>query len=205
MKKLIYFGDPMCSWCYGFMPEISKIKENYQSQIEISLVMGGLYTGMKTIQDATRIRFLKQTWSKISDLSGQEFNFSLLEKEGWVYDTELSCRAVVAMRRLAPELTLDLFHTVQKNFYVNGMDSQSVSTFVYAAESLNIDKKRFQNEFESEDCVSETLGDFQLAKTIGVSGFPTLILQNQGGLTALSSGFQRYEILEKNLNHWLEN
>ena len=204
MKKLIYFGDPMCSWCYGFMPEISKIKENYQSKIEISLVMGGLYTGMKTIQDARRIGFLKQTWPKIAEISGQEFNFSLLESEGWVYDTELSCTAVVAMRRLEPELTLDIFHTIQKNFYVHGMDSQSVATFVQAAESLNIDGERFHNEIESEACVAETLGDFQLSKTIGVSGFPTLILQNEEGLTALSSGFQRYDILEKNLKHWLE-
>jgi len=25
-STLIYISDPMCSWCYGFAPEISEIK-----------------------------------------------------------------------------------------------------------------------------------------------------------------------------------
>ena len=26
---LIYIGDPMCSWCYGFAPEMDKILEAF--------------------------------------------------------------------------------------------------------------------------------------------------------------------------------
>ena len=25
--RLIYFADPMCSWCYGFAPEMAEVLE----------------------------------------------------------------------------------------------------------------------------------------------------------------------------------
>ena len=38
---LIYFSDPMCSWCYGFGPELSKLVER-RPDLKLSPVMGGL-------------------------------------------------------------------------------------------------------------------------------------------------------------------
>jgi len=40
-KSIIYIGDPMCSWCYGFGPEISKIKAEFP-EVDFQIVMGGL-------------------------------------------------------------------------------------------------------------------------------------------------------------------
>ncbi len=41
MNKLIYFGDPMCSWCYGFAPELKEIISNLP-EVEFQLILGGL-------------------------------------------------------------------------------------------------------------------------------------------------------------------
>jgi len=39
---LIYVGDPMCSWCYGFGNEISTVISTLGDRVEVEAVMGGL-------------------------------------------------------------------------------------------------------------------------------------------------------------------
>ena len=41
-NKIIYFGDPLCSWCYGFAGEVTKVAEHYKNKLVFELVMGGL-------------------------------------------------------------------------------------------------------------------------------------------------------------------
>ena len=42
---LIYFADPMCSWCYGFSPVIDEIRRIYGNALPVRVVMGGLRPG----------------------------------------------------------------------------------------------------------------------------------------------------------------
>src|SRR5690242_8930931 len=39
---LIYFADPMCSWCWGFAPVIGAIRQRFGDALPIRLMMGGL-------------------------------------------------------------------------------------------------------------------------------------------------------------------
>ena len=39
--RLIYIADPMCSWCYGFGPELSKLLARHPDAT-VDVVMGGL-------------------------------------------------------------------------------------------------------------------------------------------------------------------
>ena len=44
-RHLIYFADPMCSWCYGFWPVIAAVQAAFGETLPIRLVMGGLRPG----------------------------------------------------------------------------------------------------------------------------------------------------------------
>ena len=41
-RELMYFSDPMCSWCYGFGPEIEKLQARYADQMPVQMILGGL-------------------------------------------------------------------------------------------------------------------------------------------------------------------
>lgn len=205
MKKLIYVGDPMCSWCYGFAPVISHICENYSDQLDMTLMLGGLYTGGQTYQDDKRIAFLQKTWKQISELSGQPFDFTMLDKKDWLYDTELSCRAVVAVRRISQDKTFRYFHEVQTNFYAKGWDSQSEETFSKAAESIDIDADEFLDELRKPDCIEETRQDFKLTRQMGVSGYPTVLLNDENGWAMLTTGYQQLSLVDSRLKSWLQS
>lgn len=41
-----YIGDPMCSWCWGISPTVSKVMAFCEAEgIEFSMTMGGLRAG----------------------------------------------------------------------------------------------------------------------------------------------------------------
>ena len=40
--RLLYFADTMCSWCYGFAPEMAEVLEAVGDRAELILFSGGL-------------------------------------------------------------------------------------------------------------------------------------------------------------------
>ena len=42
-KEILYFGDPMCSWCWGFAPVLKSIYEDFKADAPLSIVVGGLH------------------------------------------------------------------------------------------------------------------------------------------------------------------
>ena len=112
---IIYIGDPMCSWCYGFAPEITKVKEQYK-QLDFKLILGGLRPGgTEKIQGMDM--FLRHHWKEVNKKSGQPFSYEILKQKDFVYDTEPACRAVVVARELKPGIELDFFRAIQTQNY----------------------------------------------------------------------------------------
>jgi|TARA_B110000037_G_scaffold146884_1_gene165944 putative protein-disulfide isomerase len=40
--QLIYVGDPMCSWCYGFSDELIEIAQAFKNNVYFKIIVGGL-------------------------------------------------------------------------------------------------------------------------------------------------------------------
>ena len=122
--KLVYVGDPMCSWCYGFGKELAQLRAALPA-LELEIVVGGLRAGGTEILDDAAKQFRLQHWARVEAASGLPFNReALLARQGFVYDTEPVCRAVVAARRLAPQSDLlAVFRALQHAFYAEGRDT----------------------------------------------------------------------------------
>jgi len=99
--EFVYVGDPMCSWCWGFAPALEKLESRYG--IPLRVVMGGLRTGSQAEPMDTEARQqLAGYWQGVAQRTGQPFTNASLVRDGWSYDTEPSCRAVVTMRQTRP-------------------------------------------------------------------------------------------------------
>ena len=192
---LVYIADPMCSWCYGFAPEMSKVKDQLP-EYQFKLVMGGLRpNGTETIKSIGSM--LRHHWEEVGKASGQAFQFDLLENEEFVYNTEPSSRAVVTMRKLAPEKEFDFFKAIQKAFYFDNMDTTKAETFREIAESFGIEGEEFLKHFDSEDIRYETRTDFQVSAEMGIRGFPSVVLRHNGQFYLAANGYRKAEDLMK--------
>jgi putative protein-disulfide isomerase len=190
--KLIYIGDPMCSWCYGFAPELEQIVEQYEGQVDIELVTGGLRPYFdKPISEMKD--FLSHHWEDVHKASGQPFKYGILDRADLVYDTEPSCRAVVVVRAMDPKKEFEFFKLAQEAFYYHNKEMNRVETYADIVTSLGMDKDKFTQLFESEEYKTAVKRDFERAGTLGVSGFPTMLFVKDGEVHILSRGYTQKE------------
>lgn len=194
--KLIYIGDPMCSWCYGFSPEFSKAVKNLGDQIEVEMVMGGLRPyNTQTMSELKS--FLTHHWEEVGQRSGQPFQYDILNSSTMLYDTEPACRAVVTVRKLKPEVELAFFKAVQTAFYAENKYPGYVETYIEIVEKLGIDADEFKKEFLSEAMKEAVKADFEHSGDLGVRGFPTVILEKgKGDYVLIGNGYMKAERVE---------
>lgn len=196
--ELVYAADPMCSWCYGFAPELEHLLSRHS--IPMRLVMGGLWVGGRTqpLTEALR-RYLHRAWTNVHERSGQPFSFDLLMWDDWEYDTEPACRAVVTMRRLHPESEHRFFSSLQYAFYAENRDITDAFVFPELLESFPVDTESFMLTYHSMETEELTRADFAAARDMGALGFPTLFLRQGGEVTPLTRGYKRAGDLERTL------
>jgi putative protein-disulfide isomerase len=204
-KQLIYVGDPMCSWCWGFAPVKRRIEEQCEGRAEVSLVVGGLRPFTTEPQDDQRKTFLREHWQEIGDKTGQPFAFHLLDRDDFVYDTEPASRAAVVVRHLDGQAkALDFFSELQRAFYADNADVTEAATLTALARDFGVDGDAFAEHLETEEMRQATIEDFQLARSLGVTGFPTVVVKDDQGYAYLTVGYQPYEQLGTLLDAWLD-
>ena len=137
--RLLYVMDPMCSWCWGFAPTARALVEQAQAAgVELHLVVGGLRTGSGSALEPGTRRYILEHWQAVTEATGQPFTFDGALPEGFVYDTEPACRAIVAARSLAPDCAWTLLGLIQQAFYVQGRDVTQASVLVELAETAGV-------------------------------------------------------------------
>lgn len=177
--RLLYFADAMCSWCYGFAPEMALIREATRERTDLLLFAGGLRPFTKEPVDARMRDYLAKTWARIGEITGQPFAQGAVQREGFVYDTEPASRAIVTIRQLAPGREYDFLVAIQRAFYAGGADITDQERLADAAEALGIARADFLAAFLSEAMRAATLDDFRVAQRFGIDGFPTLVLHRK--------------------------
>jgi putative protein-disulfide isomerase len=172
---LVYFADPMCSWCWGFSPVIEAISERFGPALPIRLILGGLRPWTTEPMNAHDRGDVRNHWEHVHEASGQPFDFAFFDRERFVYDTEPASRAVVVLRRRGMETGLAALRRIHRAFYAESRDVTDTATLAALAAEFGVDEASFCREFESETAVEETRGDFAIAQSAGIRGFPTLI------------------------------
>ncbi|MDQ2177889.1 DsbA family protein [Marinifilum sp. D714] len=201
--KLLYFSDPMCSWCYGFTTVIDKIQENYP-QVEIEIIPGGYSPGNKEVMSEKYKNMLQRAWASVNLASGQAFDYSMkFVHDKFCYDTEPSSRAFHVIQELVPEKSYEFLKLMQSNFYAEGKDITKEEILADLAEKFGIEREVFIEKFNSKDIFLKTNQGFLKSRELGVTGFPSLIGEKDSSLTMITPGFQAFENVQSILNTWL--
>lgn len=196
MATIIYIADPMCSWCYGFGPEITALHQGLP-EVPIELIMGGLRAHQTTPITTEQRNKILSHWQQVHAATGLPFSDALLSQDGFVYDTEPACRAVVAARQLVPHTSLAVLHAIGHAFYANGQDVTQGSVLAEVCASAMtaaghaIEAAEFERAWASDAAIHATAADFALTKKWGVAGFPTVVLERDRALDLVASGFTR--------------
>jgi len=203
-KELIYVGDPQCSWCWGFAPVKGQIEDLCRGRVILTLVLGGLHADWTEPADAERKGFLRDHWQEVGERTGQPFIYDILDVEGLTYGTEASCRAAVTVRQMAGnEAALTYFTGLQRAYYAESQDVTSAGVLADIAAEFGHDRGGFNELFASPETDQCTTQDFQFAQRLGVTGFPTVLINDEQGYAYLTMGYQPIEQLGHIVEAWL--
>lgn len=201
-KTLWYIADPMCSWCWGFAPIIKEVRLNYSENLKIELVMGGLRSGKLAMASGQRAEILNH-WKAVNERTGQPFSFEGAMPEGFIYDTEPSCRGIVAMSLINPSLVFTLLESIQFGFYVEQKDVTNPKVLAQLAGKIGVDMDLYLQAFESDEVKNKVSNHFDKVRQWGVNSFPTVAVQNAAGYSILNRGYCLPNELFQKIDGWL--
>lgn len=203
--QLIYFSDPMCSWCWGFSPVVTAIQRRFGSGLPIRLVMGGLRPGTDTPMSAEAWSGLAGHWVHVTEASGQPFHPDLAQRTGFVYDTDPAARAVVILRRYDMAMAIAFLQRAQQAFYAENQDITDAGVLADLAAEFGVERESFLSLMASEEAKKETWSDYATSQRAGVTGFPTLVAgpNAEGVYGAVTRGYNTPEQVLAVLDAWL--
>jgi len=202
-RTLIYVGDPMCSWCWGFAPTVRQAVDLVGDRANFSIITGGLRSETEPVP-AERRAMYRRIWPEIQQRTGQTFANDLVDAPHFRYDTEPSCRAVVTARSMTGDLAaLDLFVRLQAAFYVENLDVTQEDCCISVAVKAGYEPSQFSDRFTSEALRTATQEDFSQARSLGATGFPTVITTEASQGSYLTRGYQPFWALRAPLEDWL--
>lgn len=201
IDEIIYIGDPMCSWCWGAAPELSKLQTE-NPEIPFKIILGGLRPGTTAPMQAKQKKFLKTHWQEIQEMTGQPFDFKVLEREDFIYDTEPAARAVLSVRQLKPSLEFEFFKAIQYAFYAEGKDTNMLDTYLTLSRGFDIKPEEFEEVFTQRSIKAATLSEFDQSRSLGVMGFPTVLIRIEAKHKALARGYDTFENMQNRLVQW---
>jgi putative protein-disulfide isomerase len=204
-NSLVYVADPMCSWCYGFGVPLHKLLEQLPG-VPLAVVLGGLRAYNQEVMPDTLKSTLHHHWEEVAKRSGKTFGTGQFDRDGYIYDTEPACRAVVTIRTQAAAHTLAMYHAVQHAFYALGRDITQTAVLadiwqevrqalmLTLADSKTIGNLDFSREafvaaFESDSIKTQTRNDFAMVQQWGIRGFPALIAVVNGEAQLVANGY----------------
>jgi putative protein-disulfide isomerase len=202
--NLIYVGDAMCSWCYGFAKPLDELLADPQdtAPLGLALIMGGLRPFTTEPIAPERADELAGHWHRVAEASGQPFATApntALHIPGFVYDTEPAARATVTVRSLWPEHVWRYFKAVQHAFYAQGRNVTEATVLADIAQEVGLPRADFGRAYASQGMRDATLRDFHQSQAWGVRGFPTLVAEHGDHLHLVGSGFMPIGTLRERL------
>ncbi len=187
----------MCSWCYGFGVPLQKLLLQLPG-VPLAVVLGGLRAYNKEMMPDTLKNTLHHHWEEVTKRSGKPFGTGQFSRDGYVYDTEPACRAVVTIRTHAAEHTLAMYHAIQHAFYAMGRDITQTSVLADVWNELiesqilgdiKLSRNVFIEAFESDTIKTQTRNDFAMVQQWGIRGFPALIAVVNGEAQLVANGY----------------
>ncbi|NNF52062.1 MAG: DsbA family protein [Gammaproteobacteria bacterium] len=190
MPTLIYFHDPMCSWCWGYRPAAQELFAHLPPEVTRRNVLGGLAPDSDEPMPKSQRQVVMGHWRRIEAMLGTRFNFDFWKKCAPRRSTYPACRAVIAAANQGREEEMTL--AIQKAYYVEASNPSDTKTLKQLAKKLRLDAKRFEADLESkatDQALKEQIG---YARRVGVDSFPTLALERDGRLKRITVDYLSY-------------
>ena len=198
--ELLYFHDPMCSWCWAFRPAFATLHARLPSELALRRVVGGLAPDNdQPMPEEMRAR-LKGVWRKIQEtVPGTPFNFAFWEQCTPRRSTYNACRAVLAAGRLSPGHEELMIEAIQHAYYLHARNPSDLETLIDLAAEIGLDRERFSAEISSDAVDAQMREEVAFARQAPIQGFPSLAVRTASGLQPVDVDYRDAEPMRRQI------
>ena len=179
MNTILYYAhDPMCSWCYAFVPVWQQLKQQVGNEVKCVRLLGGLAPDNDQPMDEALRERLQKTWRQIEQsVPGTRFNFDFWTQCQPRRSSYASCRAVIAAREQGAQYDELMTYAIQRAYYQQARNPSDEHTLVELAAELQLDVTRFERTLHSEACETQLQQEISQCESLQLDSFPSLLLQ----------------------------
>lgn len=208
LPELLYIQDPLCSWCYGMSPVISRVQQEFAGRVEVSVLCSGMVKSEEAAPIAETWPEMQNRLYQVESVTGVPVGrpfWQLGESGQYIFDSEPPSRAIVTFRQLTqdPARAVAFAHAVQAALFRDGKDLNEVTTYVPLLAPFGVNVGDFARRWAAPETVRATQQEFAVVARIGVDGLPTVVARigEQGYM--LARGYQPYAQLRAGLEQLL--
>jgi putative protein-disulfide isomerase len=207
---LFYCYDAYCGWCYGFSPVIRTIAETYRNRLVLEVLSGGLILPERPRPISATAAYIQQTYRQVETRTGIKFGDDYLwhvlnpDKSDWYPCSEKPAIALCVFKEFHPDLQVEFATALQYALHVEGRDLVDDESYRHLLQIFDLPEQDFYRKLHSEEFKSRAYEEFALVKRLGITGFPTLLLQrDESKLYVLAKGYTETKVLVEQIEKTL--
>lgn len=207
-NKIIYVMDPQCGWCYGNSQNITSLYNDYLDKYDFEILCGGMWIGENApISGQDISSYIVSQLPRLESVTGmnvsKEFQ-ELISNSNYVLSSLEPSAAIVLMKEHKPEIAFQFAKEVQALLFVGAKRLNEIETYIPLLSKYDVDKDWFQKNWLSVDNLKKTNIGFERARSMA-NGFPTLLIENNGEIKRLASGYFDIDEVKVHMNKMVNN
>jgi putative protein-disulfide isomerase len=107
------------------------------------------------------------------------------------------------VRQLQADAAIDYLEAVQAAFYVENRDVTDETVLADLADDEGVSRYEFLEKFNADQTRWSTQSDVGRARSYGITGFPSIVLEDAREPILLTFGYQPYDVLQPRIEQWL--
>lgn len=177
---LSYAFDPLCGWCFGFIPVLERLRE-LLPDLRIDVCLGGLITGDRVKPYRELAPYIDQVAERMTSVTNQslssQFFKKILGSRDIVASSIPASWVILQVRNHRPEIALDFAHLVQKAHFGSGADLNDPKTYTNLLRSFSLPE---DFALPSPNIPPPSLAaEFAATRAKGGNSFPTIFVHSQ--------------------------
>lgn len=204
--KFIYIADVYCPWCFAFGPIMKRLAEEHPD-FEVNVYGGNLMSQPTSLNDLSKKDpGLIEFWRQVETASGRSLAGAIeavREQKNIELSSPKADIILEALKSLAPGHTLDQLLALEDVFYAKGQNLFDPAALSDLATRWNLKPEKLQTAVNSQQIKKIAASAYEDALRLmnGIDSYPTLLLQKDSKVDAVSRGFVHYETVAARLEN----
>lgn len=190
MARLSYAFDPLCGWCFGFIPALEALRRA-RPNVAIEPRLGGLVTGERVRPYGEMAGYIRGASDRLAAVTGQRlapaFFDRILGDPAILGSSTPPSWVILHVKKYRPEAALDFSHAVQRAHFGRGADLNDQRTYVDLLREAGVTEPVTLPP--PDDPPAELAAEYAATRAMGGVSFPMLFVHRGGTVTALPSTY----------------